>query len=206
MVGRGNIDSVGRGRIDHLVEGREPLHVRGEAIGRPRTFYHGDEFDIFARSNGRQNPSRCKPAQATNRQFEAFLIIVERRKAPWLRLWVAIVPPGISDDPIASFTFLKACNIRRDFVDGSLASLTRRPGDVRGHDEVWQPGIDDRIGGGRWFLSKNVDSGAGNRIAFQGINERLRVDEPAAGRIDENGIRTHSFECIGIDEILRLGI
>ena len=58
---------------------------------------------------------------------------------------------------------------------------------------------DDGVGVALGFLGKNIDSRTAEVPGFERCDQRINVDDVAAGGIDEAGARFHLGECLGAD-------
>lgn len=76
-------------------------------------------------------------------------------------------------------------------------------GGVRCEDGVVE--LAQRTVGREWFFGEHIETGAADRSALQGTNERCFVDESAAGGVDEQGAGLHLRERGVVDEMAGVG-
>ena len=98
---------------------------------------------------------------------------------------------GVRDEP----AFERRGDLLGDDHTGAVLRLLGRRGEVWRDDDIRRPEQRPVVR----LLREDVDRGARELARFEGGDERLLVDELAAGGIDEPRAVTHACDCSGID-------
>ncbi len=167
------------------------------------------------------NPEIGRPEHAEFRWagFDEAAALVSPRLQPVLR-WAAMIlnlpagaesgrraqPRRAARDTLTPATATpEVLDVGGQLVEAALARLTRRPRDVRCHDQVRDIAREQRVAVHRRFLLQHVDGGAAEAPAAQRIGQRYRVDQRPARGVDQHRVRLHSCESLRADQALGRG-
>ena len=75
--------------------------------------------------------------------------------------------------------------MQRQLIHRALARFECRPGDVRGHEQIRDSGLEQRAAVHRRLLRQHVDGRAAEIAPLERCHERFEIDERAARGVDE---------------------
>ena len=85
---------------------------------------------------------------------------------------------------------------------GAVLGLDRRGAEVRGDHDAIHP--EQRVLGDR-LLGEHVERSSGHVAGAQGVDQRVVVDQLAAGAVDDPHALAHGGEGLGVEHLARLG-
>ena len=88
-------------------------------------------------------------------------------------------------DPVANLAVQKGLNVGGHAFEHTLARAAAAPGAMRGHDQVRNSGIQQRMIGRRRFLIEHVQCRATDLAVLECGNQRRAVDDRTAGGVDQ---------------------